>query len=381
MRSSRRWRVRFEQALQSAWMPAVLIVAVLAAALIVQRNAMKRQAREVERPRAMPVRHSTAPRRSSMADSLGRAVGSALSAQELGWTAAPVRRPPARWTVQVPSRLPVPSVHHQVQEAVRAAGGEVLSAAEDPASGRVELRIGAGDSCLLVLVLRRAAPEAPASRCVAVVIDDFGDRRDAMVEAFMALDFPITFSVLPGRRHSARIAAQARERGHEVLLHLIMEPLNEPFKDDGLIVLKGMPPAAVREVVDRSLGDVPGALGVNNHMGSKATQDRATLIPVFERLLERGLFFLDSYTIASSVAHPLAREMGLRSARRDVFLDVGQGVDSIRGKLRELANRAGAGGSVGIGHCHRDMLAALQAEQPVLAGRGVRFVFVSELVR
>jgi uncharacterized protein len=105
-------------------------------------------------------------------------------------------------------------------------------------------------------------------------------------------------------------------------------------------------------------------------------------VPVFQLLGERGLFFMDSYTIASSVAFPLAREMGLRTARRDVFLDVADGEQAIRQKLRDLARKAGKNGSaIGIGHCHRDMLHALQAEIPEIQAQGFRFVQLSELVQ
>jgi len=160
-----------------------------------------------------------------------------------------------------------------------------------------------------------------------------------------------------------------------------MEPLNEPFKDNGYIVLKGMKPGQIREIVERSLADVPGVIGVNNHMGSKATQDRPTLAPVFQLLAERGLFFMDSRTIASSEAYPIAREMGLRTARRDVFLDVAEGESSIREKFLELARRAKKNGSaIGIGHCHQDMLHALQVEIPAIQAKGFRFVQLSELV-
>jgi polysaccharide deacetylase 2 family uncharacterized protein YibQ len=202
-----------------------------------------------------------------------------------------------------------------------------------------------------------------------------------MVESFISLDVPVTFSVLPGRKYSSRIAKESIQKGHEIILHLIMEPLDEPFKDDGYMILKGMPPSQIRDIVERSLKEVPGAIGVNNHMGSKATQDRPTLIPIFQSLGERGLFFMDSYTIASSEAFPLAREMGLRTARRDVFLDVSDGESAIRQKLRDLSRRAGkAGSAIGIGHCHRDMLRALQAEIPEIQAKGFRFVQLSELV-
>jgi polysaccharide deacetylase 2 family uncharacterized protein YibQ len=375
--SAYRWlKARFRLFRQSYWAPFTLILAVLAAAVFIQRQFQKNEFRKVERA-GTPVRAA----RNPLPDSLKRSLTSFLN--EAGLTPkVAAGKSVERWAVDVPAHIPIPTLHQQIQDRVSDSGGTIVSAVSDPVSGRVELRVGAGDSTFLVLTLGRPKVEKTEAGRIAVVIDDFGDKRDAMVEAFLSLDAPITFSVLPGRKYSARIAGESIQKGHEVILHLIMEPLNEPFKDDGNVVLKGMPPSQIREIVERSLKEVPGAIGVNNHMGSKATQDRPTMVPVFQLLGERGLFFMDSYTIASSVAFPLAREMGLRTARRDVFLDVTNGEAAIRQKLRDLARKAGKNGSaIGIGHCHRDMLRALQAEIPEIQAEGFRFVQLSELVR
>jgi uncharacterized protein len=380
MRFYRICKAWFRQFTQGFWAPFILVLLVLAVAVSIQRHYQKREIRDAVRPRSVeavrPPAGRTAPE-----DSVKKIVAACLSGEGLSWKTGPRDRRPSRWTVEVPSRVPVPSVHQKIQEALTAAGGRVLSAISDPSNGSVELRTGAADSCLLIVSLTRTREEQTESGRIAVVIDDFGDRRDAMVDAFLSIQTPLTVSVLPGRRYSGRISREAVERGHEVLLHLIMEPLKGTYPDDGSIVLKGMAPSRIREVVERSLADVPGAVGVNNHMGSKATQDRATMAPVMQVLSERGLFFMDSYTIASSVAYPLAAEMGVRTARRDVFLDVAEGEQDIRNALWTLARRAGKkGGAIGIGHCHRAMLQALQGEIPNIEARGYRFVFLSELV-
>jgi len=377
MKAYRRLKARFKLFTQSFWAPIGLILLVLVAAIVVQRQFQKKEIRKTERAGGKPVRIVQKP----MADSLRHTVSTLLNEESLGWKIQQEGKAGERWTVDVPVHLPIPTLHQRLQDRVTAAGGRILSAMSDPVSGKVELRAGVEDSCMLVLVLARPKVVRSESGRIAVVIDDFGDRHDAMVESFLSLDFPVTFSVLPGRKYSSRIAREAVQGGHEVILHLIMEPLNESFKDDGYIILKGMPPSQIREVVERSLKEVPGAIGVNNHMGSKATQDRPTLTPVFQSLIERGLFFMDSYTIASSQAFPLAREMGLRTARRDVFLDVLNGESAIRQKLRDLSLKAGKKSSaIGIGHCHRDMLRALQAEIPEIQANGFRFVLLSELV-
>jgi polysaccharide deacetylase 2 family uncharacterized protein YibQ len=386
MGSYRLWKAAFKQFTQSFWAPFLLILLFLICAVAIQRHYQNKEIKENERTESLPGGQSekNAVRNvlKSDADSLKQVVGAALTAQGLSWKESATGSRPERWSTEVPSHLPIPSVHQQIQNQVFNAGGSILSAVSNPVSGKVELRIGKGDSCLFILTLCRPKVEKTESGCLAVVIDDFGDRHDSMVESFLGLDIPITFSVLPGRKYSSRIARESTAHGHEIILHLTMEPLNESFKDDGFVVLKGMPPSQIREVVERSVKEVPGALGVNNHMGSKATQDRPTMTSVLQAIGEHQLFFMDSYTIATSIAYPLAREIGLRSAKRDVFLDVSDGEDAIRQKLRELARRARKNGSaIGIGHCHRAMFNALEAEIPILRAEGYRFVFLSELVQ
>jgi polysaccharide deacetylase 2 family uncharacterized protein YibQ len=385
MGSYRVWKAWFRQFVQSFWLPLILVLILLAAAVAVQRYFQKKETRDALRPGRAEAVQPQAARAGLMdgtADSLKKAVEAVLTGEGLAWKTGPPDRRPPRWTVEVPARIPVPSVHQRIQEALLASGGQVLSAISDPSTGNVELRTGIPDSCLLVLALMRAKATPAESGRIVVVIDDFGDRHDSMVDAFLSIRTPLTVSVLAGRRYSASISREAAERGHEVLLHLMMEPLSGAYKDDGSIVLKGMTPSRILEVVERSLADVPGAVGVNNHMGSKATQDRATMAPVLQVLSERGLFFMDSYTIASSVAYPLADEMGVRTARRDVFLDVAEGEAEIRKSLWTLARRAGKeGGAIGIGHCHRAMLEALREEIPNIEAKGYRFVFLSELVQ
>jgi hypothetical protein len=181
--------------------------------------------------------------------------------------------------------------------------------------------VGDSDSTFLVVILGRPKVEKAEAGRIAVVIDDFGDRHDPMVEAFLSLDAPITFSILPGRKYSARIAGESIQKGHEVILHLIMEPLNEPFKDDGNMVLKGMPPSQIREIVERSSKEVSGDRreqphGIESHPGqaddgARFSAPRRTR-PFFHGQLhhrvERGV-------------SPRARD-GAAHGEEDVFLDV-----------------------------------------------------------
>ena len=306
-----------------------------------------------------------------------------LAGYRVSWERKRNRQPGGElWQVHVPDDVPVPSLHLAVQESVARVGARVLFAESEPVSGRVSLRIGWQDSCFFRVELVPLRGVRRDEGRIALLIDDFGDRWDGFVESFLELGEPITISVIPGRQMSSRVAQEAAERGCEVVLHLPMEPLYMPYQDDGYIVLTTMAREQVRRVVQRALDDVPGAVGVNNHMGSRVTADRRTMTEVLEEVKARGLYFVDSRTTAASVAYEVARELGLWCGQRDLFLDAEGGKAEVREKFWGLARKARAAGSaIGIGHCQRMTLEVLREEMPRIQAEGFRFVPLSEVVK
>lgn len=137
----------------------------------------------------------------------------------------------------------------------------------------------------------------------------------------------------------------------------------------------------VARVLSEDLADMPEARGVNNHMGSRATADPATMDRLLSELRPRGLFFLDSRTTAATVAESEARRLNVPVLSRNVFLDDVANVGAIRLQLDAAVREARASGhAVAIGHPHRDTLAVLEVEMPRLSSAGVRLVGVSELL-
>jgi polysaccharide deacetylase 2 family uncharacterized protein YibQ len=291
-------------------------------------------------------------------------------------------RPPGEtWVVPVPAGKALPSIHLSLQEEMNRIGAEILSAETDPATGKTSLMIGKRDSGYFQIQLVPMIKEEEDNGKLALVIDDFGDKLDDMVYAFFDLDGKITVSVLPGRRYSARVAREASDRGCEVIMHLAMEPLRAAFHEDGYTILTKMPRDQIQEIFQKAFDQVPSAVGVNNHMGSRATSDRQTMTDVLECVRQKGLYFVDSYTVASSVAYSVAGEMGVPTAKRDVFLDVDGSEEAICRKLGELVLKAKRNGAaVGIGHCHRNMFNALKKEMPRIQGMGMKFVPLSAVV-
>lgn len=226
-------------------------------------------------------------------------------------------------------------------------------------------------------------PEAPlGSGTVAIIIDDMG-KSTAEVRELMAIGVPLTFAVIPGLGQSEQVARAAHGGGCQVLLHIPMEPKDYPRKrleSNGLLLAYDS--AAIEERVAGYLRQVPHAVGANNHMGSRFTEDREKMRTVLGVLKRKGLFFVDSLTTSGSVGVPLSRELGLKSAARNVFIDNSDDVNAIKAQLGTLARMAAKRGSaVGICHPHRATIRALAEELPLLQSRGIRFVYVSHLVR
>jgi len=218
---------------------------------------------------------------------------------------------------------------------------------------------------------------------IAIVLDDAGDRNPSQWR-FLTLKTQLTFAVMPDLEYSVRFAQRAKQRGFEVILHAPMEPFERRgMRMPAAMIRTGMSTGGIRNMLDGFLRSVPGAVGLNNHMGSKATADSSLMRKLMVAVREKGLFFLDSRTHSSSRAFSAAREGGVTALQRDVFLDHKRGYSYIQNRLVELARiAAGKGYAIGIGHVtHQNMYSVLRSMIPELRKTGFRFVCLSELFR
>jgi polysaccharide deacetylase 2 family uncharacterized protein YibQ len=217
---------------------------------------------------------------------------------------------------------------------------------------------------------------------IAIIIDDIG-YRDAIDRLFFQLPAKVTFSVLPFSPSGREFANTAHDRGHEIMLHLPMEPISYPAQDPGRgKLLLAMSDEAIRRQVETDMDQVPNIVGVNNHMGSAFTADASKMRVALEPIKSRGLFFVDSMTIGRSVAFGVARAEGLRTAARNLFLDINPDYDAICRQVELLGRVARAQGSaIAIGHPFQNTYRALLARLPELIKLGIEIVPVSSLVR
>ncbi len=228
-----------------------------------------------------------------------------------------------------------------------------------------------------------AVEEAPSGTPprLAIVVDDLGNDPRAL-ERLLQIREPLTGAVLPGLPRSRETAIALSRAGKEVLLHLPMEPLDAQIQPGPGLIRDSMSSSDVETTLQADLIDVPGAVGVNNHMGSKGTADRRIVTMLLQGLSRRRLFFLDSRTTSETVVPEEGARSGVVVLSRDVFLDDSADPDSIERQLdsaEDVARREGR--AIAIGHPRPSTLAALERRLPLLRERGITACRVSSLSR
>ena len=220
-------------------------------------------------------------------------------------------------------------------------------------------------------------PAGPAQ--IAIVLDDLGLKQDETRWA-TNLPGPLTLAFLPYGQSLASHANRAKANGHEVILHLPMDPGGRA--DPGPQALRvGQDSAELERRLGWNLAQVPGIAGVNNHMGSALTENVAAMEAVLTRLKADGRYFLDSRTTARSAARAISDRLGVPYAERDVFLDNDTSPQAIVRQLAEtedLARRYGT--AIAIGHPHRQTLKALETWVGEARERGFDIVPVSTVI-
>jgi Uncharacterized protein conserved in bacteria len=166
-----------------------------------------------------------------------------------------------------------------------------------------------------------AAEEEQAVRQFAIVIDDFGNGMDG-TEEMLKLPVKFTVAIMPFMPTTQKDAEEAHRLGHDVIVHMPMEP-NKGLKKwlgPGAITAD-LSDAEIRKRVEEAIDNVPYAVGMNNHMGSKITADERIMRIVLAVCKERGLFFLDSRTTFKTVVPKVTQELGVPALANNVFLD------------------------------------------------------------
>lgn len=227
----------------------------------------------------------------------------------------------------------------------------------------------------------KIAEKEPRRPGVILIIDDLGQDRES-VDRLLRIKQPLNFAVLPHLPHSLYAARAAYRGGMDVILHLPMEPkYSSGYTADDAgegVLLLGFSMDQMREELRRNIMAVPNIVGVNNHMGSKFMENEEPVKTVMQELKARDLYFVDSLTTPNSRGYSVARRLGVKTLKRDVFID-----QSERGKkytveqldrLVRIAEKNGI--AVGIGHPYPQTIDALVEHMPKIEKK-VEFMKIS----
>lgn len=237
----------------------------------------------------------------------------------------------------------------------------------------------------LIIILYKAPTKAETQ--VAFVLDDWGYSLNNIDELFQ-IGRPVTLAVLPHLRYSKEISDRVIKygRGYDIILHLPLESKSgkTPERDT---IRRNMQKERVISILKDDIESVPGIIGVSNHQGSRATENKEIMKIILEELRKRNLFFLDSRTTPVSVCGNISRKIGLKYAERSVFLDLVQKKEErqyrayVKKQIRELINIAKIRRSaIAIGHDKKLTIEVIKDSIPDIEKENIKIVPLKKLV-
>jgi uncharacterized protein len=214
---------------------------------------------------------------------------------------------------------------------------------------------------------------------VAIIIDDVGFLQQPGIE-MLQVPARLTWSVLPFGPYSKELALAGHKRGFEVMLHLPMAAIHGKIHPGPGLIDRNWSKEKMLAQLAADLQAVPGATGINNHMGSPGHQDQALMRTLMQEIKIRHLFYIDSLTDFSIAGH-YAKLYQVPFAKRDVFIDHYRDLAANEASLQQLIKIALKNGSaIGIGHTREGTAKEITEMLPEFAKAGVAIVPVSELV-
>lgn len=231
--------------------------------------------------------------------------------------------------------------------------------------------------CLLLSTLS-SLPCFSKPAQVAIIIDDIGYRKSDVQALYLPGN--ISYAILPHTPYGRSLALQAKAKKNDVILHIPMEAQNGKKLGPGALTSQ-MNESTIRKQLSDAFAEIPFALGINNHMGSKLTELYQPMAWTMQFLKEQNLIFIDSKTSRASQAESVAKNFGVPSLHRHIFLDnhlEHQYINSQFNKLIQAAKKYQT--VVAIAHPHPETVSSLTKLIPKLAKHNIELVSISTLL-
>jgi polysaccharide deacetylase 2 family uncharacterized protein YibQ len=297
--------------------------------------------------------------------------------EKLSWRASTIK-------VQLPKGISFPQIKREMKKDLTQLDRDVrLRFVEEPSKPRrIDVRVGNLLTHNIIFYPPKVSKKRRGPR-VAIVIDDLGSSKKRARE-LINLEAPITLSFFPLSHNSRALAQEAFEKGKEVILHMPMEPYGFPGKNPGKgALLMSMNERELHRRIEENLEALPFVRGVNNHMGSRFMEDDQRVSIFMKEIRGRNLYFLDSRTTSKTVGYRTAKQLGIKTGQRNLFLDNDSNDEAeIRRNISELAQIAKTEGkAIGIGHPHSTTIKSLRDMIPRLRESGIEIVPLSDVMK
>ena len=214
-----------------------------------------------------------------------------------------------------------------------------------------------------------------------LVIDDAGLALGE-TKQFLDIPVPMTIAVLPHLKQTREVCvAISRHSDKEIILHQPMEAYDKSKDPGGGAIYNKTRPADISAILNRNLASVRGAVGINNHMGSRVTENRQLIREVLRYCKGNDLFFLDSKTAYNSQVPFVAHQEHMHMEERSIFVDIKHDRAYVRRMWgNSVADAKEHGYTIVIGHIwSKETAAAIRDSYATLQNQGYTFHKLSEL--
>lgn len=284
--------------------------------------------------------------------------------------------------VPVPENISLILMNARLTALVADLNGSVFQGIEGDKGRTLTVTVGSRGIPTDRFVFRKTKRRAVSVGEMAIVIDDLGNRTLDTARRLCGMKQTVTLSIMPFRAHTDDVVKLAADTNTPYMLHMPMEPHSKKDNPGKGAIMASDTDDDVLSKLEDAFGDVRGAAGMNNHMGSLATESTRVMDAVMRYLADNHLYFIDSRTSAKSCAYDRSQAAGIKSGRIDGFIDNSGEADAIEKRLRELADVARKNGRVVvIGHDRPMTVDVLERILPELEQSGIRFVPATRVIR
>jgi len=285
------------------------------------------------------------------------------------------------YTVEIPGNISLTLLNYRIAKMAREMGGQIFQGIEDIDGKTLTLKIGTLSRPTDMLVFRKTPDIRPSLAKMAIIVDDLGIREISLAQRLCNLEQTVTLAILPFQSYTSEVVELARKTETSYILHMPMEPKSSKENPGKGAIKVSDIESEIRQKLSKAFKNVRGAQGLNNHMGSKATEDMRTMEILMNYLKENNYFFIDSQTSRKSEAYSLAQKMGVKCSLLTGFVDIEDKPQFIRKRLDTLAEMAFKNGLVvTICHDRPNTVDVLEQKLPELEKKGIKFIRIEDVI-